>query len=578
MASILVKNLFGGDPGAAGTYTLVGGVWTKGIYEFINDSGGAGNTEWELTDTSGSGTTLETSGLGDLDSPASASWVKYSVTEISSPSKLPIGDGSSSSVSSPGTLNPVSPGVPDKPENYVGTFEQTLTSPQKAQAKTNLDLGNVNNTSDANKPISDAAQEALDLKADLPPANFHFEGDSITAGTGGQTETPWRTSLQSMSAFAGRGTFTSSAVSGSSLASMTARYVASVRAVKPEVGETKWLLGMIGINDAASAALTSANYATWFADLEAYWALAKADGFKICWLTPTPRNLAEFAIHKVSELMLKSSTPDIVVDTNQVILGPSAGGTPAYYMEDGVHLTVAGGVAMAKEVNKMMATESKSQPRGLREWSSGLYHQDKIWMNGGSGQMSLGSHATTGSAISLFSNARISGSLTTHEQKLDFHLGLAPSSGSMATGSISGEFVAAAPSGKGLALALWKDGTGTQTVRWRLAANGVWVMSKVGAESSYGQQDAAQFGLASASGSHMTGSITNDLVIVAPAGQKILFGTSTIGNTQQKQVEINSLGHVLIHNLDTFADNTAAASLATNTLYKTATGELRIKV
>jgi len=138
MASILVKNLFGGDPGAAGTYTLVGGVWTKGIYEFINDSGGAGNTEWELIDTSGSGTTLETSGLGDLDSPASASWVKYSVTEISSPGKLPIGDGSSSSVSSPGTLNPVSPGVPDKPENYVGTFEQALTSGQKNQAKTNI--------------------------------------------------------------------------------------------------------------------------------------------------------------------------------------------------------------------------------------------------------------------------------------------------------------------------------------------------------------------------------------------------------------------------------------------------------
>lgn len=169
MASILVKNLFGGDPGAAGTYTLVGGVWTNGIYEFINDSGGAGNTEWELIDTSGSGTTLETSGLGDLDSPASASWVKYSVTEISSPSKLPIGSGSSSSVSSPGTLNPVSPGVPDRPENYVGTFEQALTLGQKAQAVDNIGLGNVDNTADADKPVStlQAAADAAVLAAAL---------------------------------------------------------------------------------------------------------------------------------------------------------------------------------------------------------------------------------------------------------------------------------------------------------------------------------------------------------------------------------------------------------------------------
>ena len=46
----------------------------------------------------------------------------------------------------------------------VSYASQDLTSPQKTQAKTNLDLQNVDNTSDANKPVSTAQQEALNAK------------------------------------------------------------------------------------------------------------------------------------------------------------------------------------------------------------------------------------------------------------------------------------------------------------------------------------------------------------------------------------------------------------------------------
>lgn len=145
MATVLVRNLFGGDPAAAGTYTLVEGVWTKGTYSFSNDGGGAGNTQWELNNSAGGGSTLETSGLGDTDSPASAPWDEYSVTDINSPGMLPVGGGTGESVSSPGTLNPVAPGVPDKPENYVGTFEQTLTDLQKSQALQNIQLESLAN-------------------------------------------------------------------------------------------------------------------------------------------------------------------------------------------------------------------------------------------------------------------------------------------------------------------------------------------------------------------------------------------------------------------------------------------------
>ena len=175
MATVLVRNLFGGDPAAAGTYTLVGGVWTKGTYSFSNDDGGVGNTEWELNNSAGGGSTLETSGLGDTDSPASAPWDKYSVTDVSSPGKLPVGSGTGESVSSPGTLNPVAPGVPDAPENYVGTFEQTLTDLQKSQALQNIQLESLANGYYGTATVADRpARLALDktlsriIQNDLP--------------------------------------------------------------------------------------------------------------------------------------------------------------------------------------------------------------------------------------------------------------------------------------------------------------------------------------------------------------------------------------------------------------------------
>lgn len=176
MSTIIVSNLFGGDPAAAGTYVLQeDGSWLKGDYSFIWQYDIS--TYWALVKDGD--TLIEESLDGTSDTPASAtSWDKYSVRVIESPSKLPIGDGSSSSVSSPGTLNPVSPGVPDKPENYVGTFEQALTLGQKAQAVDNIGLGNVDNTADSDKPVStlqaaaDAAVLAAALAADGSGATF----------------------------------------------------------------------------------------------------------------------------------------------------------------------------------------------------------------------------------------------------------------------------------------------------------------------------------------------------------------------------------------------------------------------
>ena len=52
------------------------------------------------------------------------------------------------------------------------TASQGLSSTQKTNALTNLAIENINNTSDANKPVSTAQQTALNLKANLASPTF----------------------------------------------------------------------------------------------------------------------------------------------------------------------------------------------------------------------------------------------------------------------------------------------------------------------------------------------------------------------------------------------------------------------
>ena len=62
----------------------------------------------------------------------------------------------------------------------VDTAAQGLSAGQKTNAKTNIDLQNVDNTSDANKPVSTATQTALNLKYDASNPNGYETPAQLT--------------------------------------------------------------------------------------------------------------------------------------------------------------------------------------------------------------------------------------------------------------------------------------------------------------------------------------------------------------------------------------------------------------
>lgn len=64
----------------------------------------------------------------------------------------------------------------------VSAVGKEITITPANQTKTQVGLGNVDNTSDINKPISTAQQTALDLKLDASSYNQHFKGKYTSSG------------------------------------------------------------------------------------------------------------------------------------------------------------------------------------------------------------------------------------------------------------------------------------------------------------------------------------------------------------------------------------------------------------
>lgn len=125
------------------------------------------------------------------------------------------------------------------------------------------------------------------------PANTVLvtEGDSVTAGylLSSPSTQSWPAKLKSLPFFAAlpSGNLHNTAVNGSTCASMTARYTASVHPYAPNTtGSPAYLFFMIGRND-----IGSESAATLEACIDAYTTTANADGFKTVNMTITPSSL-----------------------------------------------------------------------------------------------------------------------------------------------------------------------------------------------------------------------------------------------------------------------------------------------
>jgi hypothetical protein len=85
------------------------------------------------------------------------------------PSTTSIGDVSSTEL---GYVNGVTSAIQTQLDAKAPTADPTFTGTVSGVTKTHVGLGNVDNTSDANKPVSTATQTALDAKANLSGATF----------------------------------------------------------------------------------------------------------------------------------------------------------------------------------------------------------------------------------------------------------------------------------------------------------------------------------------------------------------------------------------------------------------------
>jgi hypothetical protein len=99
------------------------------------------------------------------------------------PSTTSIGDVSSTEL---GYVNGVTSAIQTQLDAKAPTADPTFTGTVSGVTKNHVGLGNVDNTSDANKPISTATQTALDAKASLSGATFtgdvEMDGNLVVDG------------------------------------------------------------------------------------------------------------------------------------------------------------------------------------------------------------------------------------------------------------------------------------------------------------------------------------------------------------------------------------------------------------
>ena len=161
-----------------------------------------GNVTGNVTGNASTATTLETArtiagqsfnGSANINiAPTDLTGVTATAAELNildgvtaSASELNILDGVTASTAELNYVDGVTSAIQTQIDAKAPTASPTFTGTVSGITKAMVDLGNVDNTSDANKPVSTAAQTALDLKAPLasPALTGTPTAPTATAGT-----------------------------------------------------------------------------------------------------------------------------------------------------------------------------------------------------------------------------------------------------------------------------------------------------------------------------------------------------------------------------------------------------------
>lgn len=215
-------------------------------------------------------------------------------------------------------------------------------------------------------PIS-AAQAAvvataLSTKAEyLSPLTLIWEGDSVTAGyvASNLEVTSFRALV--VAAHPGCGNY-QFAVAGSRLATLVDRYAANVYPLRPAVTgrPNTWLSVFIGLNDLGNPT----DPETWYESLKAYWAQARADGFRVLAYTVyqrQPRIVADDYIRMEGNRLIRSDMRlyDALVDTDLLFPGSV---NEIMTAGDHLHLADLGHAHLARAVNAELAIPTIRSP------------------------------------------------------------------------------------------------------------------------------------------------------------------------------------------------------------------------
>ena len=483
----------------------------------------------------------------------------------------------------------------------IGAMANTNAAVNAAMAqspgtsRTALELGTAATYATADLPVSTAAQTALDGKQpSIVPktARFVFEGDSITNPNlvAYPTQTSWVPHALTLPNFAGRGTASNVAVSGSTYNTMIARYTASVYPLRPTGGETVYLFVMIGSNDTGTAP------DAWIAAMESYWAQAKTDGFRVVAITPPVSTVSN--VQRLAAKVRGSLIPDLIVDLGEHLDSPYKAET---FLGDYLHPTAKGAAIIGQAVDSILSTSrsnATAKPYFVGDGKIGVGTNDPLSPFHSIStitQLRVGSNQTPNTAKSFALGMESYDSSAS--PTVDFMGGLSASSYNYVYVGRGGSANRAATD-----IQFWVGSSATATaassvmvgkvnlVTWTLGdlasgGGGISIplsINDASAGLSFSSTSAATskqstlFVRVPSAGSFALNSLSGETIIAPPSDKSIAFAT-TVGesNFQDVRVRIKASGVINTTSaaIPNYADDTAAdAALSSGDLYTTTAG------